>query len=74
MGRKVAGRSPGNHSRLWNKGESVEFAAFLHGMGSGWAIDRVAAFANRVGALVASRAGGTPRWTLAEALALEGLA
>lgn len=49
-------------------------AAFLHGLASGWPIDRIAEFANRVGALVASRAGGTPEWTLAEALALEGLA
>jgi fructokinase len=46
-------------------------AALVHGISSGWPARRTAAFANRVGALVASRAGGTPRWTVAEALALK---
>jgi fructokinase len=45
-------------------------AAFLHGMGRGWPAQEVAAFANRVGALVASRPGGTPSWTIEEARAL----
>ncbi|MBZ5491478.1 MAG: carbohydrate kinase [Acidobacteriia bacterium] len=45
-------------------------AALLHGMNAGWTVSRIAAFANRVGALVASRSGGTPKWTVAEALAL----
>lgn len=41
-------------------------AAFLHGLGQGWAMGRVAAFANALGALVASRAGALPAWTLDE--------
>jgi fructokinase len=45
-------------------------AAFLHGLGSGWPAPRVADFANRVGALVASRAGAIPFWSIAEAGAL----
>jgi fructokinase len=42
-------------------------AAFVHGFGSGWAAPRIADFANRVGALVASRAGAIPDWTMEEA-------
>ena len=45
-------------------------AAFVHGMGWGWPAQEVADFANRVGALVASRPGGTPSWTVEEARAL----
>lgn len=45
-------------------------AALVHGIGSGWPARRAADFANRVGALVASRPGGTPRWTVTEAMAL----
>ena len=45
-------------------------AALVHGMGSGWPLSRVADFANRVGALVASRSGGVPPWSIAEAEAL----
>jgi fructokinase len=45
-------------------------AAFLHGLGEGWPAREVADFANRVGALVASRPGGTPPWTAEEAQAL----
>jgi len=45
-------------------------AAFLHGLGAGWPPRRIADFANRVGALVASRAGAIPEWTLEEAEAL----
>jgi fructokinase len=45
-------------------------AAFVHGMGRGWPAQEVADFANRVGALVASRPGGTPSWTVEEADAL----
>ena len=41
-------------------------AAFLHGIGEGWPAQEVADFANRVGALVASRPGGTPSWTIEE--------
>jgi fructokinase len=38
-------------------------AAFVHGMKCGWRPGEIADFANRVGALVASRPGGTPSWT-----------
>jgi fructokinase len=42
-------------------------AAFLHGLSRQWGIGHIAAFANRVGAIVASRAGAIPDWSLAEA-------
>ena len=45
-------------------------AAFVHGLGSGWPARRIADFANRVGALVASRAGAIPSWTVEEAASL----
>jgi fructokinase len=45
-------------------------AALLHGIDAGWAAPQIANFANRVGALVASRPGGTPAWTIDEAMAL----
>jgi fructokinase len=45
-------------------------AAFLHGLISEWSASEIAAFANRVGALVASRHGAIPAWTLEEAVAL----
>jgi len=45
-------------------------AAFLHGYDNGWPILKTARFANALGALVASRAGATPRWTLDEVLTL----
>ncbi len=41
-------------------------AAFLHGYQQGWPIARCASLANSLGALVASRRGATPAWTLAE--------
>jgi fructokinase len=41
-------------------------AAFLHGLCSQWPADKIADFANRLGALVASRAGAVPPWTLKE--------
>jgi fructokinase len=43
-------------------------AAFLHGLISNWPVAKIAFFANRVGALVASRPGAIPDWTLAEAI------
>lgn len=46
-------------------------AAFLHGLDRGWPLPRVTDFANRVGALVASRAGALPPWSVEEALALK---
>jgi fructokinase len=45
-------------------------AAFLHGLESGWPIDRVASFANALGSIVASRPGATPFWDRAECLQL----
>ena len=45
-------------------------AALVHGLSAGWPVQRIANFANRVGALVASRPGGTPKWTVKEAMAL----
>ncbi len=45
-------------------------AAFLHGLASGWDAATCGDFANRVGALVASKPGGIPDWTLEEAWAL----
>ncbi len=45
-------------------------AAFVHGLSLQWSPAEIADFANRVAALVASRPGGTPPWTLEEARAL----
>ena len=45
-------------------------AAFIHGLNLQWPALEIADFANRVAALVASRPGGTPPWTLEEARAL----
>lgn len=45
-------------------------AAFLHGYASGWPTETAGRFANALGALVASRAGATPPWTVAECTAL----
>ena len=45
-------------------------AAFLHGFHHGWPILQTARFANALGSLVASRAGATPPWTLAEVMAI----
>ena len=45
-------------------------AAFLHGLDQGWPPAKIGDFANRVGALVASRSGATPEWTLEEVGAL----
>jgi fructokinase len=41
-------------------------AAFLHGLAAGWGAARTGDFANRLGALVASRAGAVPAWSPAE--------
>jgi fructokinase len=46
-------------------------AAFLHGLSQGWPPDRIGDFANRLGAIVASRRGATPSWSLDEVLALQ---
>jgi fructokinase len=47
-------------------------AAFVHGLTRRWQVGDIASFANRVGAIVASRAGAIPEWSLAEAAELEG--
>ena len=41
-------------------------AAFLHGLAAGWSAAQTGDFANRLGALVASRPGATPEWSLRE--------
>lgn len=44
-------------------------AAFMHGLSLNWPVAEIAAFANRVGALVASRDGAIPDWSLEEVVA-----
>ncbi len=46
-------------------------APLIYGLMMEWDLDRVAAFANQLGSLVASRHGGIPPWTLGELMALE---
>ncbi len=41
-------------------------AALVHGLSKGWPLLQVAELANRVGALVASRPGAVPPWTMEE--------
>lgn len=41
-------------------------AAFLHGLGAGWPVERIGDFANRVGAYVAGCSGALPPWTVAD--------
>ena len=45
-------------------------AAFVHGLSQGWDSMRIAECANAVGALVASRSGAIPDWSIAEAHAM----
>lgn len=45
-------------------------AGFMHALSLGWTAERAADFANRVGALVAARAGAIPEWTTADLEAL----
>jgi fructokinase len=45
-------------------------AAFMHGLSRKWPAAEIASFANRVGALVASRHGAIPDWSLEEAVKL----
>jgi|ERR1700731_483977 len=45
-------------------------AALVHAVNACWSAAQIADFANRVGAVVASRPGGTPHWTVTEAMAL----
>jgi len=64
---------PGYHVKVADAvGAGDAFAAaLLHGLGSKWPAAQTADFANRVGALVASRAGAIPMWTLDEVSALD---
>lgn len=45
-------------------------AALVHATSQGWPLAKRADFANRVGALIASKSGATPEWTESEAWAL----
>jgi len=45
-------------------------AAFLHGLNAGWPAAQIGDFANRLGAFVASRPGGTAPWSIDEIQAL----
>ena len=45
-------------------------AAFVHGLSQGWSTKRIAQCANAVGAVVASKSGAIPEWTIVEAKAL----
>jgi fructokinase len=45
-------------------------AAFMHGLISEWRAAEIADFANHMGALVASREGAIPDWTLEEMAAI----
>lgn len=47
-------------------------AAFLQGLSQGWAANRIGDFANRVGAVVASRPGGVPMWSMEDCDSLTG--
>jgi len=48
-------------------------AAFHRGLDRGWPPSRIADFSNRVGALIASRPGAIPAWSVEEAEVLEPL-
>lgn len=41
-------------------------AAFLHGLDQNWPLEKTSLFDNRIGGLVASRAGAIPEWSLDE--------
>jgi fructokinase len=62
-------QSPGYHVTVADTvGAGDAFsAAFLHGLNQGWEAERIADCANAVGALVASRSGAIPDWSIAEA-------
>jgi fructokinase len=46
-------------------------AAFLQGLSQGWDGNRTGDFANRVGAVVASRPGGVPMWSMEDCYGLK---
>lgn len=60
--------SPGYHVEATDTvGAGDAFAAaFIHGLNLQWPAAKIADFANRVAALVASHPGGTPHWTIDE--------
>lgn len=45
-------------------------AGFLHGLAQGWDAEHTGDFANRVGAVVASRRGGVPPWSMPDVAVL----
>ena len=45
-------------------------AGLLYGLDRGWLPQRIASFANALGAMIASRRGATPAWTLEECYAM----
>ncbi len=45
-------------------------ACLLHGLHRGWPLDQIASLANAAGAIVASRTGATPSWSVEECLQL----
>jgi fructokinase len=45
-------------------------AAFLHGLHNSWPLQKTLIFANALGALIASRAGATPEWSMSECITL----
>jgi fructokinase len=67
LGREYV-EAPGYHVKVADTvGAGDAFAAALvHGIQAGWPAGEVADFANRLGALVASRRGGVPAWIMDE--------
>lgn len=45
-------------------------AGLLYGLDLGWLPQRIASFANALGAMIASRRGATPEWTIEECYAM----
>jgi fructokinase len=45
-------------------------AGLLYGLDLGWSPQRIAFFANALGAMIASRRGATPEWTIEECYAM----
>ena len=41
-------------------------AGFVHGLSQGWDVQQIGRFANAVGAVVASKAGAIPEWSMDE--------
>lgn len=46
-------------------------AGFIHGFGLGWEPIEICDFANRLGALIASKRGATPEWSMDEIVSLK---